>query len=96
MFDRDKRLILCNPAYGAMYGLPPDLMRPGTPLHAILAHRGLAGNALANLHTYFDVVPIARKSGSHAGTRVKLMDRRTVHITHNPMANGGYVRSTRM
>ena len=91
MFDRDKRLILCNPAYGAMYGLSRDLMRPGTSLHAILAHRGLAGNAPVSLRTYFDVVPIAKNSGSHAGTRVKLVDGRTVQITHNPMADGGYV-----
>ena len=91
MFDRDKRLMLCNSAYNAMYGLPPDLMRPGTPLHAILAHRGLAGNAPANLQTYFDVVPIVQNSGSHAGTRVRLTDGRTVQITHNPMADGGYV-----
>ena len=91
MFDGDKRLILCNPAYGAMYGLSRDLMRPGTPLQAILAHRGLAGNAPANLQTYFDVVPIAQNSGSHAGTRVKLTDGRTVQITHKPMADGGYV-----
>ena len=91
MFDRDKRLILCNPAYGTMYGLSRKLMQPGTALHAILAHRRRAGNAPANLQTYFDVVPIAQNSGSHAGTRVKLTDGRTVQITHKPMVDGGYV-----
>ena len=91
MFDDRKQLILCNPAYAAMYDLSDDLMRPGTPLDAILAHRRLAGNAPVNLDRYFDVVPIAHDSGRHAGTRIKLADGRTIQITHNPMANGGYV-----
>ena len=91
MYDSAKRLILCNPAYAAMYRLPTRLTKRGTPLDDILDHRRTTGNAPADFETYFDVVPIAHNSGRHAGTRIKLEDGRTIQITHNPMPDGGYV-----
>jgi PAS domain-containing protein len=43
MFDADKRLILCNPAYRRLYDVPAALTAPGTPLDAILEHRQAIG-----------------------------------------------------
>ena len=37
MFDRDQRLVLCNAQYMALFKLPPELGRPGTPMADILA-----------------------------------------------------------
>ncbi len=39
MFDADKRLVICNERYAKMYGLPPELLKVGTPHSAIIAHR---------------------------------------------------------
>lgn len=91
MFDSDKRLILCNSAYGRLYGLPSALTRPGTPLDAILQYRKSVGNDPAHLDTYFDVTLEAALRGGIATTEVKLADGRTIRICHNPMLEGGYV-----
>ena len=91
MFDADKRLILCNKAYAEMYRLPSSLAERGTPLDAILDHRRAVGNAPADPDTYFDVVMMAHRSGRHEGARVRLVDGRTIQITHNPMPDCGYV-----
>lgn len=39
MFDAEKRLIVCNARYGEMFGLPPALTKPGTPLRTIIDFR---------------------------------------------------------
>jgi PAS domain-containing protein len=38
MFDTDKRMIVCNRQYAELYGLPPNLTRPGTSFWDVLAH----------------------------------------------------------
>lgn len=91
MFDEAARLLLCNPAYAKLYSLPGNLTVPGTPLDAILGYRQSVGNAPRKMDTYFDVVHEALKQERYAWVRVPLQDGRTIHITHNPIAEGGYV-----
>ena len=91
MFDGSKRLILCNPAYARLYALPEDLVRPGTPLDQILAHRARLGNSPVDMGTYFDVVIEAKEKKEFASRRIALLDGRTIQITHNPMPHGAYV-----
>ncbi|MEJ2625518.1 MAG: PAS-domain containing protein [Pseudolabrys sp.] len=43
MFDADARLAFCNPRYVEMYGLSPDVAKPGCPLKDILDHQAAAG-----------------------------------------------------
>ncbi len=90
MFDADNRLILCNAVYRSLYALPADGLTPGTPLDQILDHRRSAGNEPKSL----PVLPAAaiKSAVSKAATRdVELADGRTIRITHNPIATGGYV-----
>ncbi len=91
MFDESKNLILCNPSYARLYALPPDLVRPGTPLSRILDYRACARNAPADMSTYLDVIIEATENGEFDSRRVALQDGRTMQITHQPMASGGYV-----
>jgi signal transduction histidine kinase len=91
MFDAEKRLIVCNACYAAMYHLPEALTRPGTPLDAILEHRALKGIGPLDKATYFNVVAEANVIGSIASKNIGLSDGRVIKITHNPMKNGGYV-----
>lgn len=91
MFDAQERLILCNAQYSRMYDLPADLIAPGTPLDRILDYRASVGNGPADPATYFDVVVLAQSKGTIASTKIDMTDGRTIRITHNPMADGGYV-----
>ena len=48
LFDADKRLVISNRRYQEMYGLPDELVMPGTPLQtdsAVLCRPGETGNA---------------------------------------------------
>jgi diguanylate cyclase (GGDEF)-like protein len=91
MFDADKRLILCNPGYSELYGLPPELTVAGTPLERILDYRASIGNAPRDMASYFDVANEVRATGIPGVAHVELADGRSVRIAHNSMKGGGYV-----
>ncbi len=91
MFDRDRRLILCNQAYAALYALPPRLTRPGTPLSAILAHRAEHNTAPVHMGSYFDAARASVEDEGFVTVRIDIQDGRTIQITHHPMRCGSYL-----
>src|SRR5674476_1181142 len=44
MFDSSTRLIVCNQRYLEMYGLSPEVVRPGCTFRELLDHRFATGN----------------------------------------------------
>src|SRR5689334_20279947 len=44
VFDRSGRLVLCNRRYIEMYGLSPDVVRPGCTVARLLEHRVETGS----------------------------------------------------
>lgn len=89
MFDAQRRLIICNGRYAAMYGLPPALTAPGTPIQSILQY-------LIERKTFAES---AEETGSTvAGSSIEnfrivktLTDGRMVAISHQNTADGGWV-----
>jgi diguanylate cyclase (GGDEF)-like protein len=92
MFDSDARLIVSNAAYIRMYDVPQELTKPGTPLARIVEAR-IARSTIAIAH-----------NGKAASQRVdeianmapctftqELVDHRIVAVSHQPMADGGWV-----
>jgi diguanylate cyclase (GGDEF)-like protein len=91
MFDRDQRLIMCNPAYRKLYGLSEELTRAGARYNdivATLAHAqksvGSAGQLIVNHRQKLD-------SGSSFSETMALEDGRTIVKKVGPIAGGGWV-----
>lgn len=59
MFGPDKRLVVCNPRYIAMYTLPERLGQPGTHFREILEHRVTQGCSAATIRR-----PISRNDST--------------------------------
>jgi len=91
MFDAEKRLILCNTAYRRLYDVPEALCVPGTPLDDILEHRCSVGKGPRSFAAFYGATVEAALRGAAATRDVELTDGRTIRITHNPIASGGYV-----
>jgi diguanylate cyclase (GGDEF)-like protein/PAS domain S-box-containing protein len=92
MFDADNRLIVCNSRYASMYGLPPELIRPGTPIEAILDHRIATGRYAGQDPTEFRRRRLELLSFGGKGARVdELKDGTVILISHSPMPGGGSV-----
>jgi diguanylate cyclase (GGDEF)-like protein len=89
MFNREQRLLVCNSQYAELYGLPPELTRPGTTLQTIVAHRAVAG-LLSDENYVRDVFAIT--ADNVPVTRItELRDGRAIMIKHQPMPDGGFV-----
>ena len=87
MFDAEKRLVVCNDRYAKIYHLPPELLKSGTPHHAIIAHRVACGLLKQ------ERLPVLAQPPTNARScRIdELADGRIICITREPMAGGGWV-----
>jgi diguanylate cyclase (GGDEF)-like protein len=92
MFDRDYRLVICNQNYARIYGLPPEMVTPGTPLADIINYRLTHGTypIEAEADYFKHRLEIVRRGKPDIST-VELEDGRTVMIRHQPMPDGGWV-----
>jgi diguanylate cyclase (GGDEF)-like protein len=91
MVDADARLILCNPAFTAMYRLTPALTAPGTSREAILEHGFSSGQGpISGVSEYLARSAEAQPGQSIVG-ELALADGRTIRISHTPIEDGGYV-----
>ena len=92
MFDREQRLIVCNERYASLYGLPSDLVKPGTTFREILQYRVdnevFAGDSPEE---YIDE-RVAAVTEEVSSTKIQtLTDGRIIAIFHQPMPGGGWV-----
>ncbi len=96
-FDADQRLIVCNQPYAEIYGLPEDLTRAGTPFASITRHlltQEAVGDDSAELEprdTSYET-HLSKLAGGETVTCTRhLKDGRTVHVTSQPLTDGGWV-----
>jgi diguanylate cyclase (GGDEF)-like protein/PAS domain S-box-containing protein len=91
VFDGEERLVMCNDHYLQIYGLSPDLVKPGMTLPEILRCRAakesnsfdpdeMAGSILSALR--------ARHSATYTN---RLGDGRIVSVVNEPLPNGAWV-----
>jgi diguanylate cyclase (GGDEF)-like protein/PAS domain S-box-containing protein len=88
MFDRDKRLLICNKRYGEMYGLTPEQTKPGTTLCAIREARVAAGSDPKDVENYINTSPDEFPETTFIR---ELRDGRSLTIHHQKMPDGGWV-----
>ncbi|MEX3010917.1 PAS-domain containing protein [Hoeflea sp. TYP-13] len=92
MFDKDRRLLVCNKRFVEIYNLPESFAEPGTLFDDIIRFRIERGDYAEidpelHLHEWTEMIATQKPL-----TRIQaLSGDRTVAITHQPMANGGWV-----
>jgi diguanylate cyclase (GGDEF)-like protein len=91
MFDANQKVIVSNAVYRRMYGLPDDLVQPGTPLWLIESHRLRIGNAASGSPERL-VTPASHGAEPELSLFTQaLMDGRTILVSQRPMPDGGFV-----
>jgi diguanylate cyclase (GGDEF)-like protein len=91
MLDSSLRVIVCNRRYIEMYGLSPDIVKPGVSMREIMEHScdlGIHPNTTA-AKLYADYVERLRE-GEHTLHR-HLSDGRIIKLNHKRMEHGGWV-----
>ena len=89
MFDASGRLVVCNQRYLKMYGLPPDIVKPGWTIEELVRARIANG-------TFFTVDPKkyladlreAMRKRESINSTMELIDGRTIAIISQPTPDG--------
>ena len=89
LFDAARRLIVCNRRYIEMYGLSPDVVKPGCSFRDVIRHRQETGSFTGDLDAYCDEV--LHEIGRSQNAIVETSDGRLIEITNEPVASGGWL-----
>jgi diguanylate cyclase (GGDEF)-like protein/PAS domain S-box-containing protein len=90
MFDAAQRVVVCNDRYARMYGLTADQVKPGTTLRQIVEQRiakGVYAGPSPDDYIRERLAPVTEVSS----TIQELSDGRSVVISRQPLAGGGWV-----
>src|ERR1017187_4017377 len=92
MFDSSTRLVVCNRVYLKMYGLSPDIVRPGCTLRELLRHRAeIESIGSDDPEQYITELLGAVGQGKIFNKITTLPDGRIISVANHPMADGGWV-----
>jgi hypothetical protein len=95
MFDAEKRLVIWNDRYSKLYSLPPELLKVRTPHQEIIAHRvrnGILAGEQSAVAADKKLNELSQLSSNEVSSRIdQLADGRLIHVTRQPMKDGGWV-----
>ena len=92
MFDSSSRLVLCNRRYIEMYGLSPDVIKPGCTVKQVVEHRIETGSlTVSEAESYVDSRQNTLIHGTIVSKAFQLPNGRGIVVTRRPMRGGGWV-----
>jgi diguanylate cyclase (GGDEF)-like protein len=91
LFDAATRLIFCNQRYVGMYGLSPDLVKPGCTLRDLLEYRIAAKTFSGDVDEYVAKLTAQVSGGETSSNIVKSGDGRVFLIVNKPLPGGGWL-----
>jgi len=89
LFDASQRVVVCNQRYLEMYGLSPDVVKPGCAFRDVIRHRKDTGSFTGDVDAYCSNVLREMPRGKIAITVTA--DGRSIQITNRSLADGGWV-----
>ena len=91
MFDGDARLLICNQRYIEMYGLSPDVAKPGASLRDLLNHHSLNNVFTVDTDKRVSEVLESIDNGKRTGLVIEMLDGRTIAVVRQGMPGDGWV-----
>jgi len=91
MFNADAKLVFCNRRYIEMYGLSPELTKPGCNFHDVLAERVRARTFSDDPNQHLAELKAKVAAGTTFANVVTLNDGRAFSVVNKPLADGGWV-----
>src|SRR5262249_60523335 len=92
MFDNE-RLVVCNQRYMEMYGLSPELLKPGCTLRDVIRYRIATGSLSRDAEDYRTELLTAMREGKTTSWVVDAEDGRAISIINRPFAGGHWART---
>jgi diguanylate cyclase (GGDEF)-like protein len=91
LYDSSARIVVSNQRYIEMYGLSPDVVKPGCNFHDVIAHRKETGSFDGDVDDYCSTVLRNVAQGKVTHTILESPDGRSIQIVNRPLADGGWV-----
>ena len=91
LFDSSDRLIVCNRRYIEIFGLSPDIVKPGRSFRDLIAHRKETGSFSGDVDVYCSSVLRNVGLGKATLSVVEKPDGRSVQIVNQPLVGGGWL-----
>jgi diguanylate cyclase (GGDEF)-like protein len=91
LFDSSDRLIVCNRRYIELFGLSPDVVKPGCSFRELIAHRKETGSFSGDVDEYCSTVMRNTRREKLIRDLVDGPQGRTIQIVNQRMADGGWL-----
>jgi len=91
LFDSSERIVVCNRRYIEMYGLSPDVVKPGCTFRDLLSHRKATGSYIGDADEYYSTLKGKLAQREPYELIAEVPDGRLMRIANQPLSNGGWV-----
>ncbi len=91
MFDDSERIVLCNSRYVEMYGLSPEIVRPGCSFDDLTSHRHQTGSLVGDLDQHRRKIRESVVNKTACEFIIPTSDGRLIRTVNTPLASGGRI-----
>jgi diguanylate cyclase (GGDEF)-like protein len=91
LFDSSNRLVVCNNRYIELFGLSPDIVKPGCSFRDLIAHRKERGALTGDVDAYCSSVLLNVRLGKATVSVVEIPDGHSIQIVNQPLTDGGWL-----
>jgi diguanylate cyclase (GGDEF)-like protein len=91
LYDASARIIICNQPYLDMFGLSPDVAKPGCTMQRLIAHRKETGSFDGDVDEFCDAIIQTVSLGKATRQLTEAPGGRAIEIINRPLKGGGWV-----
>jgi diguanylate cyclase (GGDEF)-like protein len=88
LYDSSERLVVCNQRYISMYGLSPDVVKPGLGFRDLVVYRKQTGSFKGDIDAFVTSVRRNVAVGKITHNTVETADGRLIQIVNQPLKRG--------
>ena len=88
LYDSSQRLVVCNQRYISMYGLSPEIVKPGLAFRDLVMHRKQTGSFKGDVEAFVSGVLDNVAQGKTTQNKVETSDGRLILMVNRPLTNG--------
>ena len=91
LYDKSARIIVCNQPYIEMFGLSPEIAKPGCTMQQLIAHRKETGSFDGDVEEFCAAIIRNVALGKVTRQVTDAPGDRSIQIINQPLENGGWV-----
>jgi diguanylate cyclase (GGDEF)-like protein len=91
LYDASARIIICNQPYLDMFGLSPEVVKPGCTMQRLIAHRQETGSFDGDVESFCKSIIETVSLGKATRQLTEAPGGRAIEIINRPLKTGGWV-----